>query len=322
MNKIGLITIYFGEIPNYFNLFLQSAAKNKDFDFIIFTEQNTLPFISDNIFPIKLFLDEFNKIAISKGILQKPVEHPYKLCDLKPAWFHILEDFDFLSNYEFLGYIDIDMILGKLNNFINCDRLKELDLWTISNVLISGALTIFRNSEKMKMLYRKSECWQLIFNYPQTLAFDEKLHMCQMKEIEGIKLSSFTDIVNEERKRGLNVIQENNIIYEWYNKTVNYKDGIIIDLQGREYISYHYVKVKRHLLWYYPDWKFLPDCFFINKYGFSSKRIGVLDLFKILIIPSYFYNAVKKIRPYFPRLFYHLFHTNFNSIITTIKDRL
>lgn len=322
MNKIAFITIYYGKKIPYLNLFLHSASKNPNFDFIIISDWENIPNYGSNILYKRISFKEFNKIAIVKKILRRPVKDYYKLNDLKPAWIHILEDFEILNKYEFIGYLDIDMILGNLDNFINYDKLKNLDLWTISKVLVSGAFTIYKNSGQMKMLYRKADGWQQIFDYPKNLAFDETLHMRGKYDLEGINLISFTELIYKEKEHGLRVKQEDNIVYEWYNNTIKYNNGHLIDSDNREYISYHYVKVKRHLWWYFPDWEFMPDCFFINKYGFSSKRLGALNLMKILIIPSYFRNAVKKARPYIPKLFYHLFHTNYKAIITTIIDKL
>ena len=39
--KVVLITMYFGKLPNYFSLFLKSCEKNKDFNWLIFTDDNT-----------------------------------------------------------------------------------------------------------------------------------------------------------------------------------------------------------------------------------------------------------------------------------------
>ena len=322
MNKIVFITIYYGDKPNYLNLFLDSASKNYNFDFVIFSEWNEIPNYGDNIKYIKLPFEEFNRLAISKGIIRNPIIHKYKLCDLKPAWFHLLDDIEFLKRYDFIGYVDIDMILGSLDHFINDEKLNNVDLWTISNVLISGAFTIYKNSEKMKLLYRKSDCWQQVFDHPNNLAFDETLHMCDFKYLNNVKLISFTDLVYNESRNGLRVLQENNIVYELYYKTLRYKNGELRDLSGTEYISYHYVKVKKHLWWYFPKWKTLPKSFYLNKFGFSHEVLGPINLLKIFLIPHLFFNSLKKIKPYFQRLLYHILHTDFKSIIITIKDKL
>ena len=40
MKKAAIILPYFGTLPNYFQIFLNSCSYNNCFDFIIFTDQN------------------------------------------------------------------------------------------------------------------------------------------------------------------------------------------------------------------------------------------------------------------------------------------
>ena len=39
--KVALIVLYFGKLPNYFSLFLKSCEVNKDFTWLIFTDDET-----------------------------------------------------------------------------------------------------------------------------------------------------------------------------------------------------------------------------------------------------------------------------------------
>ena len=38
--KVAIIIPYFGSFPNYFDYWLKSALANKDFDFLIFTDNS------------------------------------------------------------------------------------------------------------------------------------------------------------------------------------------------------------------------------------------------------------------------------------------
>lgn len=73
MNKIGFISVFYGSQPEYLKLFLLSVKKNSFFDFIIFSDWEHLPVKAINIIPIKLSLNKFNDLAISKGILEKRI---------------------------------------------------------------------------------------------------------------------------------------------------------------------------------------------------------------------------------------------------------
>ena len=50
---------------------------------------------------------------------------PHKLCDYKPAYGYIFEQY--ISEYKFWGHCDIDTIMGDLNEFITDDLLELYD---------------------------------------------------------------------------------------------------------------------------------------------------------------------------------------------------
>lgn len=275
--RMAFIVVWFGDFPSYLNLFLQSASKQRDFDFIFFIENDKLPYSSDNIKFIKISFDEFNALAISRGIIESPITYAYKLCDIKPAWFHILEDYLPESKYDYIGYIDVDLVLGKINDFFSPTEIRTFDLCTITTEYISGAFTIMRNNSQMRTLYRKARGWQYIFNSNHHFAFDEKLRFSGLSEQELCLISSkygplqsYSDVVFESyRNKEINIKADKYIAYESLPKLIKYENGIVKDTEtGTNYIMFHFVGAKQNIFWTYPDWNLLPDSFFINRYGF------------------------------------------------------
>ena len=98
-NKTALIIAYFGQIPSFINLFLKGCEYNKDIDFLFFTDWDwsKLPMIR-NVVNTPFSLCKFNEKATQKCGIEIRVQTGYKLCDLKPAWPHIFEDYVF--DYE------------------------------------------------------------------------------------------------------------------------------------------------------------------------------------------------------------------------------
>lgn len=61
--KVAIILPYFGKLPNYFQLWIKSAEMNKDFDFLIFTDNTNVYTCSENIkWHICEFKDIVNKV--------------------------------------------------------------------------------------------------------------------------------------------------------------------------------------------------------------------------------------------------------------------
>ena len=96
-NKIcALILPYFGEFNNYFSLFLKSVEYNTDNE----NKYNYPP----NVKVIKTSLDKVKNIADQKLGFSVSLEKPYKLCDYKPAYGFLFEEF--IQDYEYWGHCD------------------------------------------------------------------------------------------------------------------------------------------------------------------------------------------------------------------------
>lgn len=74
---------------------------------------------------------------------------------MKPAWPHIFEDY--LGEYEFVGWCDIDLVLGNINSFFSESLKAKYDLLTVTTGYISGALTIIRNTKNNEIALSKSK---------------------------------------------------------------------------------------------------------------------------------------------------------------------
>ena len=132
MKSIVLVSVYFGELPYYLSLFKESANYNKDVNWIIFTDVEETH-EEENIKFINFTLKEFNKLASQKMALDINIQKPYKLCDFKPAYGKIFEDY--LEAYDFWGHCDLDIIWGDIRKFIPEKVLEENDI-----ILITGSL--------------------------------------------------------------------------------------------------------------------------------------------------------------------------------------
>ena len=106
--RIKFIIPYFGKLHPLFEIYFLGIEKNHKFDFLLITDQvleyKPLP----NLEIVKLtFTELVKKINIKIDVQLKS---PYKLCDFKPLYGIIFEDY--LKEYDYWGYSDIDMIIG------------------------------------------------------------------------------------------------------------------------------------------------------------------------------------------------------------------
>lgn len=168
--KLVLLVPYFGSFPNYFQLFLDSCNWNPCIDWIIFTDINTTNYkIPENVKIINLTLTDVNHL-IAKKIGNFKIKKAYKLCDFRPAYGLIFENY--IKNYNYWGHCDIDIIFGNLEKFVLPNLEKNY-----SRIFRFGHFTIYKNSENVNNFFRQKYSginYRLVFKTSVSCAFDEE----------------------------------------------------------------------------------------------------------------------------------------------------
>ncbi len=172
-NNIVIIIPYFGKWPAWFEYFLLSCAYNSSVDWLLFTDCGKPGEIFDNTRFIDFTLDDFSRLASQQTGLEIDIKNPYKLCDLRPAFGHIFTEY--IKDYEFWGYGDIDLIYGNLNAYFIGELLNKHDILSNHDQFISGHLCILRNMPETNLLYRKDGLYEYVFKDPFYTGFDEQL---------------------------------------------------------------------------------------------------------------------------------------------------
>lgn len=137
--KIAFIIPYFGKFKNYFQLFLNSCASNAEVDWLIFTDNKDQYIYPSNV---KVFHTTFKDIQMrfqSKFDFKISLEYPYKLCDYRPSYGYVFDDY--LQEYDAWGYCDTDLIWGEFSKFITPELLNQYD-----KVGDQGHCTIINNT--------------------------------------------------------------------------------------------------------------------------------------------------------------------------------
>ncbi len=169
-NKVTFLIPYFGNLPNYFDLFLKSCEYNDGYRWIVFTDDKTIHKWPDNVSRIVMTFDELKKKIQSKFDFKIEIIEPHKLCDYKPAYGYIFEEY--LTNTDYWGHCDIDTILGNLDIFLgdllNCNYDKLFCL---------GHMEIYKNTYENNRIFMlpigKRYLYKESFASSQTTVFDE-----------------------------------------------------------------------------------------------------------------------------------------------------
>jgi hypothetical protein len=283
MNRIALITCYMGPLPSYFRYFLDSAKLNPDIDFYIFNSHASAPDTSSNVKIIPLTLEQFNALASEKLELPINIKDAYKLCDFKPAYGVIFEDY--LKSYEFWGDCDLDVIWGKISHFMTDEILQDYDVINARTAYLVGHFVLYRNSGVARDLFRQTDSYKQIFTDPDDnyYGFDETCHRWDGKfySLEEVKqlalLASITDITLDlQAKQQIRLYQEN-LVREYPDPFLfTYRNGIFLDHvnDSKEFMYFHLVHLKKNWRFLLPPMPELPNEFTVLPGGLMPGPIG------------------------------------------------
>lgn len=170
--KICFIAPHFGALPPWINLTLKTFSHNSDYDLIIITDQ-----IQKDLHPYKnvtfyhYSLQDFSQLAAQKTATNIQLKTGYKICDLRPAFGVIFEDY--LKGYDFWAHIDLDTFLGDISSFLPALISQGYDIICGSPYHVGGPFCLYKNVTEINFLFRQNPMYIVAFEREDHVDFDE-----------------------------------------------------------------------------------------------------------------------------------------------------
>lgn len=207
MSKVIFIVPYFGRFPNYFQLVLNSMEFNKEFNWLIFTDNNESYNLPKNVKIVKTTFDGIKKQIQKKFDFKISLERPYKFCDFKPAYGYIFEEY--LKEYDYWGYCDIDVIFGDLSKFITEDILNKYE-----KIFTLGHMTLYKNTYKNNKRFMEKYNGKVLYrrylSSNENFAFDEQYEKTKEKySINNIYDELGIEVYNQKPIADIFVYEQN-----------------------------------------------------------------------------------------------------------------
>jgi len=170
MKRIALILPYFGKLPEFFQIWLDSCRANPTVDWLLFTDDES-PFD----YPSNVHREIMTFPALRERIQRAfdfPVQLPlpYKLCDFRCAYGLVFREE--LAGYDFWGYCDCDLVWGNIRKFVTEAMLEKYD-----RIFSRGHLTLIRNdAESVRFFMKKANgvpTYENVLASPDNHSFDE-----------------------------------------------------------------------------------------------------------------------------------------------------
>jgi hypothetical protein len=166
-----LISFYFGRWPPWMNFFVESCKWNPGIRWLIYTDCGEPENSADNIKYVHISFDDYKAMARERlGIAFDPV-HPFKICDLRPA-FGLLHERD-IAGYPFFGYSDIDVIFGDISRFYGERQFAELDVVSTHPDRLSGHFAVLRNTPDIRGMFESIPRYRQLLELPDQMSVDE-----------------------------------------------------------------------------------------------------------------------------------------------------
>lgn len=297
MYKKIFIVPYFGKFPNYFQLVLNSCEKNSDFDWLIITDIENEYTYPKNVFILKKTFKEIKEMIQKKFDFEICLNTPHKFCDFKPVYGYIFQEY--IRGYDFWGYCDIDIIFGKLSNFITDELLNKYE-----KLFVYGHMTLYKNTEENNKMFMKplngEEIYKKYLSKKFTYGFDElwensinNIFLQYGKDIYVEKLCA--DILPREVNFRLALGHDKNYSDEFFEKKRKslfvYEDGIINryyikdeKLKKLEYMYIHLQKRKMEInknILNYKNYIIIPNNFIGLKEVVNLENYNNLKKYKL-----------------------------------------
>ena len=276
MKKICLINVFTGEFPWFFKLFLKSCETNPTIDFFIFTDTKIDCQVASNVKIIPFTLADFNQLATEKFGFTIEVNKGYKLCDFRPAFGVLFSEY--LKEYDFWGITDIDVIYGRIREFMTDELLEEYDTICVRHAFITACCMLYRNSEYVNNLYTKSKDYKMIFTTPKNYAFDETNFENSHKFLEihdilkiNCEIESIQHVIVKEIDKGKLKSHFDLLLFEGTPGKLKWNNGLFSYNNKIEFMLYHLMYYKCNVFANNTlKWGKIPDVFYIDKFDYRT----------------------------------------------------
>lgn len=270
--SIVIIGFYYGSFPEWMEYWLRSCADNSTIDFLLITDIKLYD-TPKNLKIINYKLSQVKKLFEKKLDIKISLQKPYKLCDFRPLYGVLLQEY--IQEYDYWGHCDFDLIWGNIRKFVEQYKINEYDKF-----LPLGHLSLYRNTREVNNYYKLegSNCGNFlrVIQSDDSFAFDEVGGIYAIYKYN--KLPMFTKRIFAEIKMFHKRFRLKKCDRNYKHQVFYYENGSVFRayeengyIKTEEYIYIHFrrkLEVNNRKKWH--DLK----AFYITPDGFFEKRVG------------------------------------------------
>ncbi|HXT28448.1 MAG TPA: DUF6625 family protein [Vicinamibacterales bacterium] len=265
--KALLIIPYFGSFGPWLPLYLHSLANQTTLDLLLLTD-TAPPALPPQVRRVEMTFDQLRERAAARLSTEVSLHRNRNICDLRPAYGLIFEEF--VRGYEYWGFGDEDVLYGDVDGMLGPHLDGTVDIVSPGMNGKSGHLTLVRNAPRTNELAMRDPAFKEVLASREHWAYDETSWR------HGPESSSFYALVKAAAARGELTMHQGlarrvNVPApgRWYVHDGRHlrEDG------GTELLYYHWGRM-RHLNVRWPDAEDARRGFAFDRYGFYDPQLG------------------------------------------------
>jgi hypothetical protein len=271
--KALLILPYFGSYGPWFPLYLHSLETQHTLDLLLLSDAEP-PELPPNARRVEMTLDQVRELATAR--LDTPVRlHRLRnICDLKPAYGMVFEEFT--RGYDYWAFGDEDVLYGDVDRMLapHLDGMVDLVIPGTNSLRMQGStqghLTVLRNHGPTNQLAIRDPAYKQVLVSHEHWAYDETSWRY------GSEISSFAKVVKQAEARG-------ELSIRWGIPSVThapkrgrwyvYDGRTLHEDDGRELLYYHWGRMRHHKV-RWPSRQEAKTGFSFDRYGFYDTDLG------------------------------------------------
>jgi hypothetical protein len=170
MPWLVMLMPYFGQWPEWTDLFLVSCAANKNVHWRFFTDCDPPGNRPANVEFRTMSVGAFTNAVSERLGFSFAHADPHKVSEVRPA-LGLLHEQE-IADFEFFGYGDLDVVWGDIDGFYNPLRAAYDMISTHSNI-VAGHFSVFRNTHDMRRAFLETPGYPDLLQLPRKTGFDE-----------------------------------------------------------------------------------------------------------------------------------------------------
>ena len=275
--KALLILPYFGAFGPWFPLYLHSLGKQRTLDLLLLSDVDP-PELPPNARRVEMTFDQVRELATARLGTPVRLQRTRNLCDLKPAFGMVFEEFT--QGYPYWAFGDEDVLYGDVDRMLAplLDGTTDLVVPGTNSAKMQGStqghLTVLKNGRRTNELAINDPAYKDVLVSHEHWAYDETSWRY------GGEISSFAAIVKAAEARG-------DLSIRWGLPTVThvprrgrwyvYDGRSIHEDNGREIFYYHWGNM-RHRNIHWPSPAEAAHGFAFDRYGFYDPELRAARL--------------------------------------------